>query len=98
MSLADKYTDEENGRLQFADHQPFCLEESADASQKCDRFTAGIGLEENWRFYAIPFERFRQRGIGRSTPGLDRPALVGLELSFATGDWDFWVDDVAFYR
>jgi len=23
---------------------------------------------------------------------------VGLDFSFATGDWDIWIDDVAFYR
>lgn len=66
--------------------------------EKCDRFGAGVSLEEEWRFVTIPFDYMRQRGFGVIVPELDTSAITGLNMSFEVGDWDFFIDDVAFYR
>jgi hypothetical protein len=98
VSVDDRYTDESHGQQQSGLDQPYCLEETLDLPKKCDRFTAAVGIEEQWQFRAIPFAKMQQRGFGKPSPGLDRKALLGLEFSLSTGDWDVWIDDVAFYR
>jgi hypothetical protein len=98
FAVSDKYTDAYNGRVLFEDRQPFCHETTEDMSFRCDRFGVGVGLETDWRHYMIPFDRMRQRGYGRIAPELDLTAIIGLNIAFETGDWEFWLDDVAFYR
>jgi hypothetical protein len=66
---------------------------------QCDRFGAGIGLGTEWRFYKVPFSRMRQRAYGR--PAFDsQPDSRILRVQFdLDGEvWDFWLDDVAFYK
>jgi hypothetical protein len=66
---------------------------------QCDRFGVGIGISHEWRFFKIPFERMRQRAYGRPSQ-LTRPDvnLFGIEIGLDGDDWDFWLDDLAFYR
>jgi hypothetical protein len=77
---------------------PDCNDDSLVESQKCDRFGAGVLLPNEWTFVRIPFDRMKQRGYGVPAPALDVGALAGLNFGVEVGDWDFYVDDVAFYR
>jgi hypothetical protein len=98
LSVDDRYTDESHGRALSPDQKAYCFDQPLDLTEKCDRFVAAVGMEDQWRFFAIPFTRMQQRGFGKASPGLDRSALLGLEFNFGTGDWDVWIDDVAFYK
>ncbi len=66
---------------------------------QCDRFGAGIGIATEWRFFKVPFSRMRQRAYGRPS-GLSQPdaAILGLDIGLDGENWDFWIDDIAFYR
>ncbi|MBN2195081.1 MAG: hypothetical protein JW751_19850 [Polyangiaceae bacterium] len=55
-------------------------------------------LTDDWRFVAIRFDEMRQRGYGVPAPYLDVAMLQGLNFGLERGNWDFWVDDVAFFR
>lgn len=75
-----------------------CDEEPEDLVDKCDPYGAGIGLEESWRYFAIPFSDLRQRGFGVPTESLDVRSVQGLSWAAEPGDWDVWIDDLALYR
>ncbi len=72
---------------------------AADAN-KCDPFGLAVLLEPQWRFVTVPFSLMQQKGFGVPSPlgALDTTQIVALELGFSSGDWDVWVDDLAFYR
>lgn len=67
---------------------------------KCDGFASGVLLTSDWRFVRLPFTKVKQKGFGRPSPlgELDTAALTGLQFTLAAGDWDVWVDDIAFYK
>lgn len=67
---------------------------------KCDRFGAGVGLEPEWRFVKLPFSKLRQRGFGVKSPAgrVLREALLAVSIYVDVGNWDFWIDQVAFYK
>jgi hypothetical protein len=71
----------------------------ADAN-KCDPYAAGVLLATNWRLVKLPFASLAQKGFGNPSPlgHLDTVALSGLKFTFSAGDWDAWIDDIAFYR
>lgn len=81
--------------------QPYCstADGVADA-KKCDAFGLAVLLEPEWRFVLVPFAQMQQKGYGTPSPlgVLDPSQLVGFELGFSSGDWDVWLDDIAFYR
>ncbi len=77
---------------------PDCDDLSLVESEKCDRFGAGVPLPDEWTFIKIPFDKMKQRGFGIPVPAPDVGAIAGLNFSFEAGDWDFYIDDVAFYR
>lgn len=76
----------------------------------CDPFGEGILLPQStdggsnpWQFYAIPFSDLRQKGYGIPEPGLDLTHILGVTINLSkgqlgTGDYDVWIDDVAFYK
>jgi hypothetical protein len=76
-----------------------CYDAPVD-SQKCDRYGAGIGLENRWRFVKIPFAAMQQRGYGIKSPAgrLMVEALLGFGIYMDIGNWDFWIDQVAYYK
>jgi hypothetical protein len=76
----------------------FCDPSGEPVSEACDRFGVGIGLQEDWRFYAIPFASMRQRGYGKQADCLDQDAIIGFGFYFGSGDWEIWIDDIRFYR
>ena len=66
---------------------------------QCDRFGVGLGLGTDWRFFKIPFDKMRQRAYGRPSPNpVPDDRILGLEFGLSGRDWDFWVDEIAFYR
>jgi hypothetical protein len=76
----------------------YCDSNSDVLSEKCDAYGTGVGLAEEWRFFAIPFEKLRQRGFGVPTEELLTGSLLGLNWAADRGNWDVWVDDIALYR
>jgi len=77
---------------------PDCDDNSLIESEKCDRFGAGVPLPDEWTFIEIPFDAMKQRGFGIPVPAPDIGAIAGLNFGFEAGDWDFYIDDVGFYR
>jgi hypothetical protein len=74
---------------------------------KCDAYWNGIGLTDQWHFVILPFDEMNQKGYGVPSPlqHLDTTRITSLGLSFSSqagsssgGDWDVWIDDIAFYR
>jgi hypothetical protein len=66
---------------------------------QCDRFGAGIGISTEWRFFKVPFARMRQRAYGRpSMLSMPDTRILGLEFGLDGENWDFWLDELAFYR
>lgn len=69
-------------------------------ANKCDPFGLGVLLTPEWSLVKLPFSKVKQKGFGVPSPlgHLDSSALVGLQLAFSAGNWDVWIDDIAFYR
>lgn len=66
---------------------------------QCDRFGVGIGMSTSWRFFKVPFDRMRQRAYGRpSQLSLPDADIFAIDIALDGEDWDFWLDDLAFYR
>jgi hypothetical protein len=66
---------------------------------QCDKFGAGVGIATDWRFFKIPFTRMRQRAYGRPAPvPVPDPWVLGVEIGLDGENWDFWLDELAFYR
>jgi hypothetical protein len=59
-----------------------------------------VTLTEDWTFYALPWNALNQKGFG--VPSLlgrvDSGNIKGVTLLITPGDWDIWIDDVAFFR
>ncbi len=80
---------------------PTLSEVGADHPEKlcCDPFGVSVALTDDWYLWTIPFAEMEQGGYGRIRPeGLQISRLVRLELALGPGNYDFWIDDVAFYR
>jgi hypothetical protein len=90
---ADNYTGGPNGG-------PICMPNTTDANSElgCDQFGATAQLRGSWQLFLIPFAEMRQGGWGRPSQEFDLTGLMALSISYPQGSWDFWVDDVAFYR
>jgi len=68
-------------------------------SAKCDPFAVGVSLTSDWTFVAVRFSDMRQKGFGVTAPnGLDTSDLWRLQVLASAGNWDFWLDDIAFFR
>ncbi len=82
-----------------ADNFPVSCDGEAEVDEeKCDQFGIGIGLDDEWRFYTIPFSSLSQRGYGAVADCLYLRELWGINLSLSPGDWDVWIDDISLYR
>jgi hypothetical protein len=40
----------------------------------------------------------RQQGWGRRAEYFDLTAIMSFSIFYPQGPWDFWIDDLAFYR
>ncbi len=89
FSISEPQTDPSGGT---------CVSETDDLTEKCDQFGVGIGLDEQWRFYRVPFGAMKQRGFGVAAPEPNVSAIIGFSWAMDIGDWDVWIDDVALYR
>ncbi|MBN2343670.1 MAG: hypothetical protein JXX29_18935 [Deltaproteobacteria bacterium] len=99
FGVSETNTDEWSSQRYSEDDTPSCLEVTDDDSQKCDRFGIAVGLGEEWRFIKLPFSKFAQRGYGQVVPeGMDTTNLFGLNIGFGAGDFNFWIDDISFYK
>lgn len=95
-------TDQAMGAGCFCNFNAVDVDESGTPDpllSQCDRFGAGIGIATEWRFFKVPFARMRQRAYGRPStlPQPDR-AILGIDIGLDGENWDFWIDDIAFYR
>ncbi len=77
-----------------------CEEENTlDVFQEgCDPFGAYSVMTGDWQLFLVPFDEMRQRGFGHKAPFLDIGAVRQLSIEYGLGEWDFWIDDLAFYR
>lgn len=81
--------------------QPGCTEEETAAdAKKCDAFGVAVTVTDEWTYVPARFSAMRQKGFGRPSPlgRLDSGNIVKLQFLFSAGDWDIWIDDVAFFR
>jgi hypothetical protein len=67
-------------------------------SKKCDAFGAAVSLTDDWSFVTIPFDRIKQKGFGAVSGPFDPSLLKRLQFLLNFGSWDFWLDDLSFYR
>lgn len=68
-------------------------------NQKCDPYSAGVSITDDWTFVPIRFADMRQKGFGAYAPeGFQTEELVRLQFLVNAGDWDFWIDDVSFFN
>jgi len=89
FSVFDPQTDTSGG---------LCDSDSEILAEKCDAYGTGVGLDLEWRHFAIPFSALRQRGFGVATEELLVDEVIGFNWAADKGKWDVWIDDVALYR
>jgi hypothetical protein len=67
---------------------------------KCDPFGASVTLTDEWSFVPVRFSAMRQKGFGVASPigGLDTSGIIRLQFLLTAGEWDFWIDDISFFR
>jgi hypothetical protein len=75
---------------------PNTTEDNSDLG--CDKFGATATLRGDWQEFVIPFAEMRQAGWGMRAEQFDLTGLLSFSIGFAQGTWDFWIDDLAFYR
>ena len=110
ITISDQFTDSQfnqdllnKGAVASCDPNPDCAVQAAQGNSNCynmgcDTFGSYAPLIENWRLFVLLFEEMRQGGWGKQRPALDLSALLSIQISFPVGTWDFWIDDIAFYR
>lgn len=67
-------------------------------SKKCDAYGAAVSLTDDWSLVTIAFDGIKQKGFGAVSGPFDASALKRLQLLMTEGSWDYWVDDLSFYR
>jgi len=79
---------------------PICTPNTTDDNSEygCDKFGAFAQLRTDWQQFLIPFAEMRQAGWGMRAERFDLTGLMSFSIFYAQGTWDFWVDDLAFYR
>jgi hypothetical protein len=79
---------------------PICNPNTTEdnSEEGCDHFGAFVVLREEWQQFFVPFAEMRQAGWGRRAEEFDLRNVMALTISYAQGDWQFWIDDLAFYR
>lgn len=66
--------------------------------EACDAYGGYAVMTGDWQFFRVPFSEMRQRGYGHIAPFLDLGAVLQVSVEYGMGEWDFWIDDIAFYR
>jgi hypothetical protein len=96
LDVAEQHTDGER----FLSGSPPCQPDADDdhLREKCDAFGAFAIASDRWRFVTLSFDEMRQSGFGVQAPYLDVWGLFGITFAYGLGEWQLWIDDVAFYR
>ena len=99
ISVSERHTDQ-NAPVDPGEDPPCLFDAPQDnlIEFACDKFGRFVTLTNDWEYYTVPFDEMRQSGFGKAAPFLDQQALTGMSFDFGTGEWDFWLDDVSFYR
>lgn len=64
----------------------------------CDAYGGYAVMTGDWQLFTVPFEEMRQRGYGHVASYLDVGSILQVSIEYGMGAWDFWIDDLAFYR
>jgi len=75
-----------------------CVSDADIVSENCDAFGAGLGLSSEWRFFKIPFAVMEQRGFGMPADDPQLASIFGFQFTLERGNWDIWLDDLAWYN
>jgi hypothetical protein len=99
VTVSDAWTT--SGRMDPETNMPYCeTRDGVPDTRKCDSAGAAVSLTEEWTLYVLRWEDLKQKGfgvpsvLGRVDPG----NIKGVTLLISPGDWDIWIDDVAFFR
>jgi hypothetical protein len=106
LELGEKHTDQNYmGVDGAADGEgpvvgSICTPDTTDlnSDQGCDKFGSSVLLRSDWQQFLVPFAEMRQGGWGRPAEYFDLAGIISFSISFPQGTWDFWIDDLAFYR
>jgi hypothetical protein len=109
IAIGDKYTDSQlnmypvEAGAQYCDPNPNCQVQTSQGNANCynvgcDKFGAYTPLDDNWHLFLASFGDLRQGGWGKQRPSLDLTGIASLEVDYPQGSWDFWIDDISFYR
>jgi hypothetical protein len=67
--------------------------------RKCDAFGAAVTLTADWTFVAPTFASLKQKGFGvAGAARVDATKIRRLQFLMIAGDWDFWIDDLKFFK
>lgn len=96
ISVPERFTDEKYE----VDGEPACrfINPKELTDNACDKFGRYFLATSDWQFFTIPFSEMRQNGFGKQAPYFDIANLMGLAFEYKQGQWDYWIDDVGFYR
>jgi hypothetical protein len=69
-------------------------------TEKCDGFGVAVTLTDEWSFIPVRFDAMRQKGFGKVSPlgQLDVSRIHRIQILVSSGDWDFWIDHLGFFR
>jgi len=97
VEVSERHTEQKYDK---GDGKPICdpVTTEDDTSRGCDKFGGYAVTSDDWRLFLLPFAELRQAGWGLQAPFLDIWGLMSLSFRFDAGNWDFWLDDVSFYR
>jgi len=107
LEVGEKHTDQnyvgEDGGLLGAnpdDSGSICRANTTDYDSEfgCDKFGYTTLLRNGWQQFFVPFAEMRQQGWGRRAEYFDLTAIMSFSIFYPQGSWDFWIDDLAFYR
>ena len=81
----------------------YCYNESdpppPSREERCgDGFTSMVQVSGDWKLYTIPFSGMRQGGYGKHAPYFDLKSVYSITLGWGSGNVDFYIDNVSFYR
>ncbi len=90
----------------FSDNfkQAVCYDPDTDPvppneNERCDNgWAAVINVTNNWVFYRIPWSEFAQNDTLALAPDFGIDSIYSINLGFAQGPVDFYIDDISFYR
>jgi hypothetical protein len=97
LEVGEKHTDQNYPGL---DGGPICTPNTTEANSEygCDKFGFTALLRSDWQQFLVPFAEMRQQGWGMRAEYFDLTSLMSFSIFYPQGTWDFWIDDLAFYR